>query len=377
MWTFSIMMFAIVVIMGLSAGLTPLFSRQSTPFGVGIPDEHLKNPFIEKRKRSFALINIVLSVIVALPLLATPFYQKQPRTEVIVGIYLTVIIFVFILFSFLLQLKYRKEILAWKQTLPQSDKKAKIVVDTTYHETLDVVSNRTFLVSQLVIIGFTVAITLYFYDRIPEQIPVHWDINWNADRYAEKSLITALGLPFMQAIMLPVLNLSHYSFIKSKQKLSPNKPVVSKKKSQLFRKAWSTYFFIMAVSTQLLMTIIQFFSVLDFKRDPSWMMIIIVIYIVITIIGTFYLLLKYGQAGEKLKIAYDDNEPSDYYTDPEEDKNWKLGVFYYNKEDPAVFVEKRFGIGSTINMARWQAWLLIAGLVLFIVLTIAVSMYMS
>lgn len=377
MWTFSIMMFTMMVIMGLSAGLTPLFSRQSTPFGVGIPEEYQKDPFIIKRKKSFTTINIVLSIIMGLPLLAAPFYHDKSAAEVIFSIYLTVVIFVFIIISFLLQLKYRKEILAWKKILPMSDKKTKIVIDTTYHDTLDVVSNRTLLISQLVIIGFTIAITLYFYDRIPQQIPVHWDINWNVDRYTEKSLLTALALPFIQAIMIPVLNVSHYSFIKSKQKLSPNKPVVSKKKSQLFRKAWSIYFFITAVSTQLLLTVVQFFSVLDLKLNPLWMMVVTVIYLIITMVGMFYLVLKYGQAGEKLKLDSDEEEVVIYYSDPDDDKAWKLGVFYYNKEDPAVFVEKRFGIGSTVNMARWQAWLLGAGLVLFIVLSIVVSLFMT
>lgn len=376
MWTFSIMMFAVMVIMGLSTGLTPFFSRQSTPFGVGIPEEYQKDSFIIKRKKSFTTINVILSIMMGLPLLAAPFYPDESAAEIIFSIYLTIVIFVFIIISFLLQLKYRKEILAWKKTLPLSDKKTKIVIDTTYHDTLDVVSNRTLLISQLVIIGFTVAITLYFYERIPQQIPVHWDINWNVDRYAEKNLLSVLALPFIQIIMVPVLNVAHYSFIKSKQKLSPNKPVVSKEKSQLFRKAWSIYFFITAVLTQLLLTVVQFFSVLDLKLNPSWMMVVIVIYLVITMVSVFYLILKYGQAGEKLKLANDEEEAVSYYADPDDDKAWKLGVFYYSKEDPAVFVEKRFGIGSTMNLARWQAWLLVAALILFILLSLAVSLFM-
>jgi uncharacterized membrane protein len=50
---------------------------------------------------------------------------------------------------------------------------------------------------------------------------------------------------------------------------------------------------------------------------------------------------------------------------------------YYNPEDPSLFVEKRFGIGSTLNMARWQAWLFIAGLLAFVVLTIVLSFMME
>lgn len=370
MWTFSIFMFFTILLMGFSIGLTPLFSRQSTPFGVGIPAEYQRDPFVIKRKNHFAFLNILMSVLFGLPLLAVPIYGDFDSSEMIISIYLTVIIFVFIILSFLLQLKYREELIRWKAKLPKSNQKVKIVIDTTYHETLDAVSNRTLLISQLIIIGFTVALTLFFYDRIPEQIPVHWDINFNVDRYSEKSYLIALSLPFMQLIMVPVLNYSHYAFIQSKQKLSPNKPIVSKKKSQLFRKAWSTYMFIMTVATQLLFSIIQFFSVFNLQISPWWMMVAVVIYMIVIMVGMFYLLMKYGQAGEKLKLGDDDEGDEVYYTDPEADTNWKLGVFYYNKDDPAVFVEKRFGIGSTMNMARWQSWVVIGGLILFILVTI-------
>ena len=32
--------------------------------------------------------------------------------------------------------------------------------------------------------------------------------------------------------------------------------------------------------------------------------------------------------------------------------NWKLGIFYFNKEDTRLFPPKRFGIGWTINFAN-------------------------
>jgi uncharacterized membrane protein len=45
--------------------------------------------------------------------------------------------------------------------------------------------------------------------------------------------------------------------------------------------------------------------------------------------------------------------------DPEverlDSRNWYLGVFYYNPDDPAVFVPKRLGLGWTINFAHPSA----------------------
>jgi uncharacterized membrane protein len=41
------------------------------------------------------------------------------------------------------------------------------------------------------------------------------------------------------------------------------------------------------------------------------------------------------------------------------DKYWKLGVFYFNRDDPAVVAEKRFGLGYTLNFARPMTWIIV------------------
>jgi len=50
------------------------------------------------------------------------------------------------------------------------------------------------------------------------------------------------------------------------------------------------------------------------------------------------------------------------------DEHWKLGMFYFNPDDPALFVEKRTGIGFTMNFARGLSWLV---LLLVVVLPLA------
>lgn len=41
------------------------------------------------------------------------------------------------------------------------------------------------------------------------------------------------------------------------------------------------------------------------------------------------------------------------------DHCWKLGLFYFNPDDPALWVEVRFGVGYTVNFARPLAWVLL------------------
>lgn len=63
-----------------------------------------------------------------------------------------------------------------------------------------------------------------------------------------------------------------------------------------------------------------------------------------------------------------------WHNDP---KNWKWHLFYYNKEDSRLFVDKpNPNLGSTINFAHPKAYLFLVGMLVFfgsIVLTITLA----
>ena len=49
-------------------------------------------------------------------------------------------------------------------------------------------------------------------------------------------------------------------------------------------------------------------------------------------------------------------------TDRDDDRFWKAGLIYLNRDDPAIMVSARFGVGWTFNVANPMAWLIIAGM---------------
>lgn len=49
--------------------------------------------------------------------------------------------------------------------------------------------------------------------------------------------------------------------------------------------------------------------------------------------------------------------------DGTDDRHWKAGLVYYDPDDPTIFIEKRFGIGYTMNMARPATWWLLGTVV--------------
>src|SRR5258708_3047415 len=84
------------------------------------------------------------------------------------------------------------------------------------------------------------------------------------------------------------------------------------------------------------------------------------------------LLARLGQGGSRMptnhqRLSTTSTEP---VGDRTPDRYWKLGVFYFNQDDSAVFVEKRFGLGYSLNFARPTAWLILSLILLAPLITI-------
>src|SRR5699024_8942145 len=86
-----------------------------------------------------------------------------------------------------------------------------------------------------------------------------------------------------------------------------------------------------------------------------------IIFIFTTLLLLYLLILTFttGQGGSRVKIH---RKESLEQMDRDQDKYWKLGQLYVNKNDPSIFVEKRFGVGWTNNWAHPISWLLLLGI---------------
>lgn len=78
------------------------------------------------------------------------------------------------------------------------------------------------------------------------------------------------------------------------------------------------------------------------------------------VIGTLVLSVTTGQGGSRVKV---NKEGDGELMDRDDDQYWKLGQFYFNKEDPSLFLEKRFGVGWTNNGAHPLSWIILFGMI--------------
>src|SRR5699024_12602198 len=94
---------------------------------------------------------------------------------------------------------------------------------------------------------------------------------------------------------------------------------------------------------------------------PSFM-----IFVALVLIAVIVLSIKVGRGGSRDKIQEDIERD---VIERDDDEHWKFGIFYFTPQDPALFVEKRFGIGWTNNFARPLSWVLL-GLIILIPLSL-------
>src|SRR4051812_44473931 len=93
------------------------------------------------------------------------------------------------------------------------------------------------------------------------------------------------------------------------------------------------------------------------------------IFLITVLIGTIIFTIKIGRS-DKLETPQVDQNIADF----DEDQYWKGSIFYFNNNDPSILIEKRFGIGWTINFANPLGYIII---LLPLVVILLVSILLS
>jgi uncharacterized membrane protein len=149
----------------------------------------------------------------------------------------------------------------------------------------------------------------------------------------------------------------------TKVQLDVEDPKKSKIRNNIFKKRWKG-----AVISMMLL-LLSLFSLYNFDTGgtinilPETYSLITIVFLVLIFIITSVTAISTGQGGSRLK---DKTIETFEEMNRDDDKYWKFGLIYFNKEDPSIFVEKRFGVGFTMNFANPIAVILIVALLLLI-----------
>lgn len=331
----------------------PHWTRKTENFGVSIP-EHLYTRSDFKRMRykyTFKLLS--LNIIFLIALLITYYYV----TEKILFIVIICVMFALIAISFLLYLPNHFAMKRIKLEEKWADKKEEvIIIDTKFSREKLSFSHYWFIIP-ITIILFTVVYTFSIYEQIPNEIPIHTSFSGEVS-YKNKSITSLLFMPTMQMFMIGIFLFVNEIIRRSKQVVAVQNPERSKRQNILFRRRWSLFIILMSIVMTLLLSFIQLtFMYPTLSQFQNYIAYPIISFI---LIGAVVLSITTGQGGSRINI---DSEGESSRIERDEDKYWKLGQFYFNKDDPSIFIEKRFGIGWTNNWAHPISWILLGGII--------------
>ena len=195
------------------------------------------------------------------------------------------------------------------------------------------------------------AAALYLYlnwSRIPERFPVHWGIDGSPDRWSGRTwqgVYTPLLLGAVHCGLMLLIGLGILRF-------SPRGRVAANAAaSAQFRRVILQFLVAAAWAMALLLAGVSLAPLLG-ERGLGSLPLVIAIGFTALAIPFVWRLIRIGRTAG----SGGDGTP---------DECWKLGMFYCNPADPAIFVEKRFGIGYTLNFGNSAMWLVGGLIVLF------------
>jgi hypothetical protein len=211
--------------------------------------------------------------------------------------------------------------------------------------------------------------------ELPERFPIHWGFDGRPNGWANRSLAGVFGPLIIAAVIAAGMVL--VAWLRQRQARTAGDAHAPAAAERRFRRAmlWA-----MLASEYLLVLVSIRVSLLPLEaaapggtagppRIAPFVALILIFVVTVTII-----LARIGR-GARLEATRDGvaNQQSGGVPlgrrSPE--SCWKAGIFYVNPDDPAIFVEKRFGIGYTLNFGHPLSWLIL-GLSILAPLAVAV-----
>jgi len=193
---------------------------------------------------------------------------------------------------------------------------------------------------------------------IPERFPIHWGPDGTANGWAHRTIFGVFGILlgglFSNALTTMIACIVVF---RTRNFSGPGSDVAG---DRAFKRA--TYFLMMFISYLMSIT----FAVVS--THPIWAgssqtsplpIVIVPLVFVIPVAAVIYLV----RISRSRKGSTGDGTP---------DACWRWGMFYYNPDDPSLLVEKRMGLGWTLNFGNRWSWALIAvmflpGVIIFVV----------
>ena len=291
---------------------------------------------LDKKYKLFTTIGFIISLI--LELISIYIFKAYVTSSVLPMLS-------FCLYNFFVYINIHNKVKALKSKLSINLydldlEKTKVILDTDFiQEKNRIVKKYSLIFTIPLIISTLVGIyVLANYNSIPDTIPTHWGPNGNADAFSDKSFIKILAIIGMMIGLGVAIYISSISSLKTRAKLSIDSIDNSKKAHLHYLNMFGFTFLVLNIGCEVLFIDILIATMNASSVNPLilWPTTIIII------LTANYQMYLYYKSPNKSKNAV--------YSIDDDDSLWIFGCIYNNPDDPSLFVNKRFGVGWTVNI---------------------------
>ena len=190
-------------------------------------------------------------------------------------------------------------------------------------------------------------------DQLPSRLPVHWGFS-GPNRWVITSSRAIIALLAQRAFVCLLLIASALGVLHRSRRISISGPSAASERQ--FRRR-----------TVLLILTAEYFTIvppiLSLLQAPALAMKVWSVARIVTIVAFVISLIRAGQGGARL--AGTGRGP---IGDRTADARWIGGLFYFNPTDPAVLVERRMGIGWTMNFGNPWSWVSLIAVAVIVII---------
>ncbi len=357
------LLFLQVVIVGGSLLIQPYVTRRGLLFGVYVGEERWGGDqarAITRQWMTGMLAGMAGGVVLAL-LMVTLGLGPEPA-----GLLVSVLVLLLTSYGVYLRAYFRAKTLA-VAGVPAAA--AALVVDRPSSLVLPLAS----LTIAACCGAVAVAYAWVHYADMPAIVPTHFGPSGQPDAWSPRSFWSVMLMPVVTVLIPVSLGVMACLTARAKRAIRRADGGVSLEAQMTFRRYTASYLSGVVILISLMLTGIAIFSVRTAigigHGIPNWMMGFVILIVVYAVGGGLFLAIRLGQGGSRLERQVAGAPLTNGVAD---NRVWYLGGFYVNRDDPSIFVEKRFGIGYTVNFGNPKAVALVV-VFLAIVLTIVVS----
>ena len=214
------------------------------------------------------------------------------------------------------------------------------------------------LAPALIITVATAVVGVISYPSMPEILVLHYNVSGVPNRLAAKSVSTAFSLVFVQiGVTALLVGIAAAIFRSSRPDIDPARPVGSAR--------WHRQY--MSLGAKALLGLVAMIdagmlgaSLLMWTGTvTSWAPLVVVLPILTAVVVAVVVLARNNREREA-------GEEGTGLIHRDDDKYWWGGLLYVNRDDPALMVPRRFGLGWALNFGNPRAAMLLAGVLALI-----------